>query len=107
MTQPTERSMPAAMMTKVWPRPSRSIGVMATRMFCELRTVRKLTEPPLTIGTATTKKMIIRPRNAQAHNRLSASMNRFGGVRVCAVSPILLPASFLTRATNLGPHERM
>ena len=47
MTQPTERSMPALMMTKVWPRPSSRTGVIARRMFCELRTVRKLTEPPL------------------------------------------------------------
>ena len=44
ITQPTERSMPALMMTKVWPRPSSRIGVIATRMFCELRTVRKLTD---------------------------------------------------------------
>ena len=43
ITQPTERSMPAPMMTKVWPRPRSRIGVMATRMFCELRMVRKLT----------------------------------------------------------------
>ena len=42
ITQPTERSMPAPMMTKVCPRPSSRIGVIATRMFCELRTVRKL-----------------------------------------------------------------
>ena len=34
--------------------------------------VRKLTEPPLlAIGTATTKKTIIRPRKAHAHSRLS------------------------------------
>ncbi len=43
ITQPTERSMPAAMMTKVWPSPRRRTGVIATRMFCELRSVRKLT----------------------------------------------------------------
>ena len=47
ITQPTERSMPAPMMTKVWPSPRRSTGVIATRMFCELRTVRKLTVPPV------------------------------------------------------------
>ena len=42
ITQPTERSMPAPMITKVWPSPSSTIGVIATRMFCELRTLRKL-----------------------------------------------------------------
>ena len=99
MTQPTERSMPAAMMTKVWPRPSKSIGVMATRMFCELRTVRKLTAPLLTIGTEMTKMTIIRARNAQAQNRLSASTNRFGGVRVCAAASISATAFISTRAT--------
>ena len=38
MTQPTERSMPALMMTKVWPRPSSRTGVIARRMFWEFRT---------------------------------------------------------------------
>ena len=99
MTQPTERSMPAAMMTKVWPRPSKSTGVIATRMFCELRTVRKLTAPLLTIGTVMTKKAIIRARNAQAQDRLSANTNRFGSVRVCAAVVICASAFISTRAT--------
>jgi hypothetical protein len=47
ITQPTERSMPALMMTNVWPRPSSRTGVIATRIFCEFLRVRKLTEPPL------------------------------------------------------------
>ena len=70
MTQPTERSMPAPMMTKVWPSPRRRTGVIATRMFCEFRVVRKLTEPLLASGTTTTKKTTIRPRKAHAHTRL-------------------------------------
>ena len=81
ITQPTERSMPAPMMTKVWPRPRSRMGVMATRMFCELRMVRKLTSPPLASGTAMTKKATIRPRNAQAQRLLKARMNRCAGVR--------------------------
>ena len=47
ITQPTDRSIPALMITNVWPRPSSRTGVIATRIFCELRTVRKLTAPPL------------------------------------------------------------
>ena len=77
ITQPTDRSMPAPMMTKVWPSPSSRIGMMATRMFCELRIVRKLA-PSLAIGTATTKKMISTARNAQAQSRLSARTTRSG-----------------------------
>jgi hypothetical protein len=67
ITQPTERSMPELMMTKVWPSPSKSTGVIATRMFCELRTDKKVA-PPLKIGTAIKKKRIISPRNTQAHD---------------------------------------
>ena len=44
--------------------------MMATRMFWELRTVRKLTEPSVVNGTATTKKSTIRPRKTQAQMRL-------------------------------------
>ena len=51
MTQPTERSMPAAMMTKVWPSPERT-GMIATRMFGELRMVKWI---PVVNGTATRK----------------------------------------------------
>ena len=80
ITQPTERSMPAAMMTKVWPRPSSSTGMMATRMFWELRTVRKLTEPPVVSGTATTKNRTIRPRKTQAQMRLRNSARALRGV---------------------------
>src|SRR5262245_46099650 len=72
--------MPALMMTNVCPSPNRRIGVIATRMFCELRTVRKLTAPLLTIGTATTKKRIIKPRKAHAQTRLSMSTNCCDGV---------------------------
>ena len=80
ITQPTDRSMPALMMTKVWPSPSSRTGVIATRMFCELRRVRKLTAPLLTSGTAMTKNTIITPRNTQAHTRLSMRMKRCNGV---------------------------
>ena len=76
ITQPTERSMPAPMMTKVWPRPRSRIGVIATRMFCELRMVRKLTSPPVVSGTAMTKKSTMRPRKAQAQKRLTARTSR-------------------------------
>lgn len=58
---------------------------MATRMFCELRTVRKLTEPPVESGTATTKKSTMSTRNAQAHTRLKNTAARSAGVsRLCA-----------------------
>jgi hypothetical protein len=70
MTQPTERSIPAPMMTKVWPRPRSRTGVIATRMFCELRMVRKLTAPLLASGTTATKNATMSPRKAQAHTRL-------------------------------------
>ena len=36
MTKPTERSMPPAMMTKVWPRPSSSGIAAETAMLCRL-----------------------------------------------------------------------
>ena len=68
--------MPAAMRTKVWPSPSSSTGTMATRMFCELRMVRKLTEPPVDSGTATTKNNTITARNSHAHMRLKNSTSR-------------------------------
>ena len=50
---------------------------MATRMFCELRMVRKLTEPPVDSGTATTKNNTITARNSHAHMRLRNSASRF------------------------------
>src|SRR5690606_14894213 len=37
ITQPTDRSIPPAIITNVWPRPINKIGVMATKIFCELR----------------------------------------------------------------------
>src|SRR5271157_3175577 len=91
ITQPTERSMPAVMMTNVWPRPSNSTGTMATRMFWEFRTVRKLTEPPVDSGTATTKNRTIRPRNTQAQMRLKKIAARWAGVSTpeAATSPRL------------------
>ena len=46
-------------------------------MFCELRSVRKLTAPLLTSGTAITKNTIITARNTQAHTRLSVRMKRW------------------------------
>ncbi len=76
ITQPTERSMPAAIRTNVCPRPSSSTGTMATRIFCELRMVRKLTEPPVDSGTVTTKNSTISARNSHAHMRLKNSANR-------------------------------
>ena len=76
ITQPTERSMPAAMMTKVWPNPKSSTGMIATRMFWELRMVRKLTDPPVVSGTAITKNRTMRPRNAHAQTRLKKSATR-------------------------------
>ena len=79
ITQPTERSMPAAMMTKVWPRPSSSTGMIATRMFCELRTVRKLTEPPVVSGTAMTKNRIMRPRNDPRPDAAEEEGDALGG----------------------------
>ena len=78
ITQPTERSMPAPMMTKVWPRPSRSTGMMATRMFWELRTVKKLTEPPVVSGTATTKN---RTRSAEEEPGPDAAEEQEGALR--------------------------
>ena len=80
ITHPTERSMPAVMMTKVWPSPSSRTGTMATRTFCELRIVRKLTEPPVDSGTATTKKSTITPRKTHAQMRLKKSAARCAGV---------------------------
>src|SRR5215472_11106605 len=80
ITQPTDRSMPAVMMTKVWPRPRSSTGTMATRMFWELRLVRKLTDPPDVSGTATTKNSTMRPRNTQAQMRLRKIAARCAGV---------------------------
>ena len=98
ITQPTERSIPAPMMTKVCPSPSSTIGVIATRMFCELRMVRKLTDPPLASGTAITKNRIIRPRNAQAQSRLKVSRNRCHTVRLAAA----LRSTALTRSLPSG-----
>src|SRR5579862_4641640 len=55
--------------------------MIATRMFCEFRIVRKLTAPPLTNGTAITKKRIIRARKSQAQMRLSNSASRCDDAR--------------------------
>src|SRR5664279_18099 len=77
ITQPTERSMPAEMMTKVWPRPSRTTGVIATRMFCELRMLTKVAE--LNTGTLATKKRTIRARKNHAHSSLTVNSSRFAG----------------------------
>jgi len=41
MIQPTDRSMPPAMITNVWPRPINTMDTMFTRMFCEFRMVKK------------------------------------------------------------------
>ncbi len=102
ITHPTDRSMPALMMTKVWPNPSSSTGMIATRMFWELRMVRKLTSPPLTSGTATTKNSTIRPRKSHAQMRLSSRASRCVGVSLAegaasAGSAILDPRSVTRR----------
>ncbi len=81
ITHPTDRSMPAAMMTKVWPRPSSSTGMMATNMFWELRTVRKLTDPPVVTGTAITKNRTMRPRKTHAQIRLRNRATRCAWLR--------------------------
>ena len=106
ITHPTERSMPALMMTNVCPSPRRRTGTIAIRTFCELRNVRKLTAPLLTIGTVTTKKTIIRPRNAHAHSRLSVRTNRAHGVRFCGGSGSISATAMDSRsATTSIPHE--
>ena len=109
ITQPTERSMPAPMMTKVWPRPSRSTGMMATRMFWELRTVKKLTDPPVLSGTATTKNRIRSPRKSQAQMRLRKRSARCPGVRIAdgaadARARATLEARSVTLPSSAGPH---
>ena len=108
ITQPTERSMPAPMMTKVCPRPSNSTGVIATRMFCELRTVRKLTEPLFHTGTAITKNAISVPRKTQAHILLSVRMNRMVVVSFEAGGPNdPLAAALVSGPAKFAfPHKR-
>ena len=56
--------------------PKSSTGMIATRMFWELRMVRKLTDPAVVNGTATTKNRTRRPRNAQAQTRLKKRATR-------------------------------
>src|SRR5262249_31137142 len=86
--------------------PNRRIGVIATRMFCELRTVRKLTAPLLTIGTAMTKKPIIKPRNTHAHTRLSMSTNCCNGVVATdGATPIFTATLDLRSATRSLPRQ--
>src|ERR1700722_5003715 len=55
--------------------------MIATRMFCELRTVRKLTAPPVVSGTATTKNRTRSARNSQAQMLLRNRMSRCTRVR--------------------------
>src|SRR5271165_6762750 len=103
ITHPTERSMPAAMMTKVWPSPSRSTGIIATRMFWELRTVRKLTEPPVVSGTATTKNSTIRPRKSQAQMRLRKRAARCAAVSTPGGAAAWLGTSLEARSVTGTP----
>src|SRR5271166_882601 len=100
ITHPTERSMPAAIMTKVWPSPRSSTGMMATRMFCELRMVRKLTEPPVVSGTAMTKKRAIRPRKTHAQMRLRKMATRCAGVSRPAAAASTLSAALEARSVT-------
>src|SRR5665213_2174856 len=101
ITQPTDKSMPAEMMTKVWPSPSRTTGVIATKMFWELRTVTKVAE--LNTGTEMTKKRIIRPRKHHAHSSLMAISRRLPGDRVALGDAGALVAWESGIATRLVP----
>jgi hypothetical protein len=74
--------------------------MIATRMFWELRMVRKLTAPPLTSGTATTKKSIIRARKSHAQMRLAKRTKRCMGVRTPAGATVLDPRSVTQRFPN-------
>ena len=77
---------------------------MATKMFWELRTVRKLTEPPVVSGTATTKNRTMRPRNTQAQMRLRNIAARCAGVRTPEAAPSALRAALTARSvTTLIP----
>ena len=106
ITQPTLRSMPAVMMTKVCPSPSSRTGTMATRMFCELRRVRKLTAPPLASGTAMTKNSTISPRKAQAQMRDTKSPARCSGVSTPVAAASALRAPRTARSLNgLAPRN--
>src|SRR5580704_2506450 len=105
ITHPTERSIPAAMMTKVWPRPNSSTGMIATRMFWELRTVRKLTEPPVVSGTATTKKSTIAARKAHAQMRLKKRAARCAGVSAPGGAAAWLGASLEARSVTGTPQD--
>ena len=105
MTQPTDRSMPEPMMTKVWPSPSSRIGMIATRMFCELRMVRKLA-PGLAIGTATTKKTISTARKAQAQSRLKATTSRSAAVVPASAALTLDPCREREGAPCPAPRSR-
>ena len=58
--------------------------MMATRMFWELRTVKKLTEPPVVSGTATTKK---RTRSAEEEPRPDAAEEEKRALRRRAAFP--------------------
>src|SRR5271165_7371389 len=103
ITHPTERSMPAAMMTNVWPSPSSSTGMIATRIFCELRTLRKLSEPPVVSGTATTKKSTIAARKTQAQMRLRKRAARCAAVSTPGGAAAWLGASLEARSVTGTP----
>src|SRR5665213_2530506 len=94
--------MPAEMMTKVWPSPNRTTGVIATRMFCELRTVTKVAE--LNTGTEMTKKRIIRARKHHAHSSLTAISARLPGDTVDFGDADALVACLLY--TSPSPRDR-
>ena len=86
--------------------------MMATRMFCELRTVRKLTEPPVVSGTATTKKRTRSPRKSHAQIRLRNKRARCAGVRIPggaadARATVSLEARSVTGPSSDGPHPAL
>src|SRR3984957_6439033 len=55
--------------------------MIATRMFCEFRTVRKLTAPPVVSGTAATKNKTRNARNSHAQMLLRNRVTRCARVR--------------------------
>ena len=82
--------------------------MMATRMFCELRTVKKLTEPPVVSGTAMTKNRTRRARKSHAQMLLRNRRTRCAGVRIPedaadARATVSLEARSITAASSGDP----
>src|SRR5579863_1217326 len=61
--------------------------MIATRMFWELRSVRKLTAPPVVSGTAATKNKMRRARNSHAQMLLRKRIARCARVRAPEGAP--------------------